>query len=393
MHLMRLWSNVLFIIVTIVKKALNISLIDFLIALFTFAIILFGIILAFFLFFKKKGRKQAHILLGSTVLISSLALCHYLINLIGLPSQYNGLYYLPLDFVLAVGPLQYFYFKFKLFPRFEFKKVHLVHFVLPAIEASIVLFVGFSSVSFKYKVWQNGFMDTFYLIENSLFPIICGVYSLKSYRLLKKSALNQKPWKNQLNKWLHKFLLVFVVLISIHVFFMVLQQVFHLRQMLLHYIEFTLLILLLLWTILKAWQQYYPQYIYNETSSRDFLIEELYGNQDAVRFKQKMEMLFAEQQIFTNPDLNLAILKKECGMSERKISIMIKEVFGKSFVEFVNGYRVDYVISALENKEHQSVTLLAIAFDAGFSSKSTFYRTFKQLTKYTPTEYLSRGYK
>ena len=68
---------------------------------------------------------------------------------------------------------------------------------------------------------------------------------------------------------------------------------------------------------------------------------------------------------------------------------MIKTIYGKSFVEFVNGYRVNYVMTALKNGEHKSLTLLAIAFDAGFSSKSTFYRTFKQKTNLTPSEYLS----
>jgi len=56
----------------------------------------------------------------------------------------------------------------------------------------------------------------------------------------------------------------------------------------------------------------------------------------------------------------------------------------------VNGYRVDYVISALKEGDHRAVTLLGIAFDAGFPSKSTFYRAFKQLTNHTPSEYLSK---
>ena len=371
------------------KKVLNISLLDFVIALIAFSILFFSFILSIALFLKKTGNKRSHVLLGLLVLLSSLVLMDYLILLVGLPGQYNELYYLPLDFGLSIGPLQYFYFKSKLNPGYQFKKNHLVHLGLPALQAIIILYVGFSSVSFKYVVWTNGFMNIFQLTVSILFLVVCAFYGIKSYFLLKKNLTLQKPWKKQLYDWLVKFLWVLAVLIVIQSAFLIFHQISVFNNNVLSYVQFFLLLLLLLWFSLKAWQQNYPHLIF---VGNDFDVGLSEKNQTMGSsldiFKAKTEVLFEQQQIFTNPDFNLDILKKEYDLSKRKISEMIKEIYGQSFTEFVNHYRVNYVLSALKSGEHHSVTLLAIAFDAGFSSKSTFYRSFKQITKYTPTEYL-----
>lgn len=368
---------------------MNISLLDFLLALIASSIIIFGLILAIVLFLKKSGNRTSFILLGLLVLVASLVLIDDLILLIGLPGQFNQLYYLPLDFGLMMGPLQFFYFKSKLRPAYRFKGNDVIHFLIPSVQIAVLLYVGFSSVSFKYSVWQNGFMDTFLLVVSILFPILCSLYGFKSFLLLRKDIIGKKGWKNQLHTWLTRFLYVLGVLILVQTLFLIVKPLVISAQEVLSYLQFTLLLLLLLWFSIKAWQQYFPQLIYvgpnlNKTNTLQYIA----GTEEDI-FKKKTEALFGQQQIFTNPDLNLDILKKEYGLSRRKISEMIKTIYGKSFVEFVNGYRVNYVMTALKNGEHKSLTLLAIAFDAGFSSKSTFYRTFKQKTNLTPSEYLS----
>lgn len=62
-----------------------------------------------------------------------------------------------------------------------------------------------------------------------------------------------------------------------------------------------------------------------------------------------------------------------------------------NFNDFVNYYRTEEVIKKLQSGKHNIHTLLAIAYDCGFNSKSTFNRSFKKQTGLTPKEYLIKN--
>ena len=64
-----------------------------------------------------------------------------------------------------------------------------------------------------------------------------------------------------------------------------------------------------------------------------------------------------------------------------------QEFLEKNFYTLINEYRVQEVIRRMNDKQYQMYTLLAIALDAGFNSKSAFNRIFKQITGKTPSEY------
>ena len=60
---------------------------------------------------------------------------------------------------------------------------------------------------------------------------------------------------------------------------------------------------------------------------------------------------------------------------------------GKSFYDFVNGYRVAAVKERLADQGEGPSSLLDVALACGFRSKATFNRIFKQHTGLTPTQY------
>ncbi|MBC8082005.1 MAG: AraC family transcriptional regulator, partial [Hymenobacter sp.] len=69
------------------------------------------------------------------------------------------------------------------------------------------------------------------------------------------------------------------------------------------------------------------------------------------------------------------------------ISFTVNAGFGRSFNDLVNGYRVAEVKRRLATPDAQRLTLLGIAFESGFNSKTTFNRIFKQLTGKAPREW------
>lgn len=70
------------------------------------------------------------------------------------------------------------------------------------------------------------------------------------------------------------------------------------------------------------------------------------------------------------------------------LSQVINEQHGKNFFEFINEYRVDALKEKLEKPENRQFTILSLAFESGFNSKTTFNTAFKRITGFTPSQYL-----
>jgi len=69
------------------------------------------------------------------------------------------------------------------------------------------------------------------------------------------------------------------------------------------------------------------------------------------------------------------------------LSQVINENIGKSFFDFVNEYRVRETKKALADSRSEQFSILGIAMDAGFNSKSAFYTAFKKYTGMTPSQF------
>jgi len=88
-------------------------------------------------------------------------------------------------------------------------------------------------------------------------------------------------------------------------------------------------------------------------------------------------------------DGNLTIhdLSLKTGISRHHITQVLNEIYGKNFFTFINEYRTREVIERFSDSRYDHYTILAIAFDSGFNSKSTFNSFFKSQTGQTPSKY------
>jgi len=90
---------------------------------------------------------------------------------------------------------------------------------------------------------------------------------------------------------------------------------------------------------------------------------------------------------YLDPELSLGSLAEELDMHPHELSRIINMALGKSFNDFINEYRVAEVIRKMQDPAYDRITLLGIAFGAGFNSKTTFNRAFRQMTRKSPAEY------
>jgi AraC-like DNA-binding protein len=119
----------------------------------------------------------------------------------------------------------------------------------------------------------------------------------------------------------------------------------------------------------------------DETMKIPFIIED-YTDQI-----QRINHFFEDQKHYLNKDLSMVQVSASLDIPIRDLSYILNNYFNLRFTDFVNQYRIKHVITIFNDSYLDNFTIESAAFEAGFTSKSGFYKSFKKLYKMTPTEY------
>jgi AraC-like DNA-binding protein len=94
---------------------------------------------------------------------------------------------------------------------------------------------------------------------------------------------------------------------------------------------------------------------------------------------------------YLDSELNLIKLAELLQMTPHQLSYIINNGFNENFFQYVNGYRVEKAKELLVEDEMNKLSILGIAFESGFNSKTSFNTTFKKFTGQTPSEFKTRS--
>jgi AraC-like DNA-binding protein len=110
---------------------------------------------------------------------------------------------------------------------------------------------------------------------------------------------------------------------------------------------------------------------------------------EATDLHQRLTKLMKEKALYKQNDITLADLAALLDTHPNYLSQVINEKEEKNFYNYINTLRVQAFIqaSSLPDKKHYS--LLALAFESGFNSKSTFNKYFKAHTGKAPSEFVA----
>ncbi len=101
----------------------------------------------------------------------------------------------------------------------------------------------------------------------------------------------------------------------------------------------------------------------------------------------KIESYIDHSQAHLNPRLTLEELSQGTAIPRNQLSAVINQYFQQNFFEYINDKRVDEYKRRIVDPTLQHLTLLGVAMDCGFNSKSSFNHIFKKSTGMTPGEY------
>ncbi len=107
--------------------------------------------------------------------------------------------------------------------------------------------------------------------------------------------------------------------------------------------------------------------------------------------KIRISDFMENQKLYLDDSLNLPKFAEKVETSIHNLSYVLNEGFQENFFQFVNRYRVEEAKRLLTSERYQQLSMLGIAYESGFSSKTTFNTTFKKITGISPSEYISQA--
>lgn len=106
----------------------------------------------------------------------------------------------------------------------------------------------------------------------------------------------------------------------------------------------------------------------------------------------KLLALMEKEKIYLDADLTLKKLSERLMIHYNHLSQIINEKLKYSFNDFVNRYRIEEAKKKLADPKEGKKTVLEIAYDTGFYSKSVFNTAFKKFTGMTPSQFKKKNH-
>ena len=224
------------------------------------------------------------------------------------------------------------------------------------------------------------------------------VYFLLTIRLFKKLDINIfNIFSNSANidlYWVRRLVLIFGVVWTALISVTVIHHIFHMFSMV--FCTDGLFLSLSVFVILIGYFGLKQKVIF---SSEDIIIADeatkvqtkysgsKLSDSEAKQYTEKLTDYMKSAKPYLNPNLSLPQLAADLNISSHYLSQVINEQFNLNFFDFVNRYRVEVFKEKIADHEFRNFSLLGIAFECGFNSKSAFNRIFKQTTGITPSQY------
>jgi len=351
-----------------------------------------GVIMSMLLLFSKK-RSRPNRLLGTLILLIALACLNLylfesprftddpILNLAG--------NLIPLVIIMPVGPLLYFYVKSTIDPSFRISRKQRLHF-LPVIidcgpQLSIVIYFAAALLDFSIPApdFLGRFIDSYNVYADIPRWGSITIYLWLSARYLATVSAEKEPHA----QWMRQFIRLFLVFQVIWFVYLVPYVIPSLTDKVLNTVDWYPVYIPLVVLIYCLGIKGYLMAPAEAPVARKVVAPppvKLIAEAEPL-LKKAME----QDRLYLDPELNLAFLSRHTGLPQKTISLILNQHLQKSFNEFVNGYRVEAFKQNVRELRQDNMTILAMAFDAGFNSQATFQRAFRSHTGMSPREYMT----
>lgn len=113
--------------------------------------------------------------------------------------------------------------------------------------------------------------------------------------------------------------------------------------------------------------------------------------EESEAFCEKLKRFMREEKFYFKESASLRMLAEALDLHPNKLSWLLNEYMGQSFNDFINQYRLDSFLEKVKNPDFKHMSLLGIAYESGFNSKSVFHSFFKKKMGLSPKDWLKQA--
>lgn len=348
-----------------------------------------GLFLVFF--FLKQEKFKAKTFRYFALLLFSISITTLLVGLKTSPlaEEFPVINFLPL-YCLLLGPFALYYcILYLVKPTYIFSKKEYWLLLPFALEVLLQLYIlGLYFIDYPLLKAQNKSLNFYYDIIEGLTIAATFLTFLLSIRLLNKHQKQLLEMYSNLEsrslKWIRNMMLFCFVGLCFWLLAFITSDneinsyylVFFIEALLIYYLAYSLLISKSIFDIGKT---AFP------LKDQEQLPHELSSNTDT--YYQDLLQLLEEQQLYKDPELSLTSLAEKMNLSSGYLSQIINKNEKRNFFDFINSYRVEEVKRNFNDPAFDHYSILGIALESGFKSKSTFNAVFKKMTGSTPSAF------
>lgn len=367
------------------------SIFNKIVEVFIYSGIVQGFFFALIINRNKKWKKKSNKILAALLIILSISITHSVFIDVNV-----GAFKIKEPFVLLIGPLLFFYIREIINPK-SFTLIDLLHLV--------------PFLSFVFIILPLTVLNTFekYFVVDDVDRLSLGIwiftivqYAFYWWKIVRRINLSQASLQREFSNlegktllWMKNFLHILGVCLL--VLTLTIPIVLHTKNYQL--VDTIVCISLVATVFVLAYEGLFQEDIFSNKITIDAIeleqsveIEKDKSgqlNQNNSELMQKLQTFMVEKKPYLEEGLTLTGLAQQLNMTRNQLSSLINSNTGENFYSFINKYRVEEVIKIFSDPKKKNYTILAMAYEAGFPSKSSFHSIFKKITGLTPTEYLN----
>ncbi|AXT51680.1 AraC family transcriptional regulator [Aquimarina sp. BL5] len=353
-----------------------------------------GIFLAITLQFLSNKNRSANFILSIILLISSIILIGRLYYFVFKESEFLARLGMVVDSsIYLFGPLLYLYVRRMVVSSKEKPVLRWVEFIPSGLHFIYVLWTFSLSRNEMLEMYYDGFfVIPYFIVEISIITVFT-IYILKCFMLLRRFRLAEERVLS-FHQEIYFYLIALVSVFSVLTFcwFLNLTITFGMGVYNL-YFNYNVV-----WSCVPVIM--YVVGFYSFKQPEIFRVPIFYPKKDLTRDRlgkdkietltSSLEHLLIVDKVYLNPNLTLRKLAAELKVSSNDLSWFLNKIHKCNFYEYINKYRLQEFIAKIQKGEHEQHTILALSFDSGFNSKSTFNKAFKTILEDTPSNYIKK---
>jgi AraC-like DNA-binding protein len=296
------------------------------------------------------------------------------------------------SFDLVLGPLIYFYVKKSTFNEVKIDKrffAHLLPFIVLFFFMSIYYFMNGQTI--KNDIISKGYTKALPAIKYIQIIVYSHfvVYSTLAIRLVAvyRNYLRENYSEIYFTflKWLQLLLGGFIVIWVLNILQILLGFTGKHSEIL---FSFTTIGIFAFANLIVVAAIRFPEiFHYKIPIVKQKYEKTMLSENEKQEYVEKLKKLMISEKLFLSSTLSLSDISQKLRVQNHISSQIINSGFGKNFYDFVNIYRVEKCKKLIEEDSCRTKTLLEIAYECGFNSKSVFNDSFKKHTGITPSSY------